>query len=245
MLNFSKWGAAAMVALLYTLTAQPATAQTTLPELQPCSPQMAATWQNNAFRKALASSQSIQSTHQTVAGDGESTTGPNAGVSGAYQNDNKKNKKNRQSDFNEDGNSCWSKVGDQLADVISGVLSGIAGGFGNIFGLISFPAIGDIDWSDALCSATLRVEGVLAGGIYVAARMPRIITDAMIRRVRWKTRGYRNYAVWEQRRLQSLPERRSKQKVRDWTHSADLPLRGTWGYPSTIWPANWNQGGGG
>lgn len=241
MWNFAKQGAAAMVVLAFALAAQPAGAQTGLPELQPCSPQMAATWQNSAFQKAVASSQSIQSTQERVAGNGEAGTG----IGGTYQQKNKQRKKERAEDFASDETSCWSQVGDNLGGVIEGVLDGIAEGFGDLIPDIDFPEMGEIDLNEALCSATLRAENVLAGGIYVAARIPRIITDTMVGRVNWKIRGYRNYALWEQRRLERLPERRSRQKVRDWTHSADLPMRAPWGHPATLWPANWNQGAGG
>ena len=253
MLNFAKQMAAGMLllALGTGIAAAQAVVPAALPELQPCSPQAASRWQNTAFQKAVASSQSIQSTHGAIAGDGE-----DGGIDNTYQKTAAEIENDRGEDFEEPaegvtGTSCWSQVGDRLGGEVKSVLDGIAGGFGSLFELIgglAFPDMedmADINLGNILCSATLRVESVLAGGIHVAARLPRILSDSMIRNVRWRARRYENYANWQVRRMTGLPERNARRKVRDLVHSSNLPIQGAWGQPSTMWPSTWDRRGGG
>ena len=208
MLNFAKQTAAGM--LLLALGTGVVAAQavgppvpSALPELQPCSPQAASRWQNNAFQKAVASSQSIQSTHGAIAGEGAGD-----GIDNTYQQTAADIEEDRGDDFEEpeDGapaDSCWSKVGDRLGAEITSVFDGIAEAFAGLFDwdIPDIEDMADLKLGDVLCKATLRVESVLAGGIHVAARLPRILSDNMIRNVRcglgdMKTMSTGRYADW-------------------------------------------------
>ena len=212
---------------------------TPIPELVPCSPQAAAGWQNNAFRKALGSSKAIGSTHGLIA----ENNGTNGDLSDTYQNQWRTRRNDRRSDF-QDPDACWGRTTKEIRRSITGLIDLIKGGFPSIFNLGRIGQLPSIDFGKLLCSATRRVDKAAAVGIYTVSRLPGILSDRAVSEVRWRTRRYENYGRWQQRRTQQLPDAITRRKIRDWTHSSDLPIRAPWGYPDRTWPKSWNGRGG-
>ena len=229
-------------AILLAAALSPAAAlaqDTPIPDLVPCSPQAAAGWQNNAFRKALGSSKAIGSTHGLIA----ENNGANGDLSDTYQNQWNTRRNNRRSDFR-DPDACWGRAADEIGRSIDGLIRLIRGGFPRIFDLSRIAKLSSMDFGKLLCSATRRVDKAAAVGIYTVGRLPGILSDRAVNEVRWRTRRYENYGRWQQRRAQRLPDAVTRRKIRDWTHSSDLPIRAPWGYPDRTWPNSWNGRGG-